>query len=126
MEKNRWVLLLSAIGVLFSGYPTYSTLALGVCPIKESCPFLWGYPVCAYGLILFIILFLSSLAYSFRKDRFNNGIIRFVSVIGILFSVYYSIYDYAKCGGCTYSLLLPTCVYGFVMYLVIFLLSKKS
>jgi hypothetical protein len=125
MKKDVWVLILSIIGVLFSGYLTFTKLVLGVCPIKESCPFLWGYPICVYGLIMFIIVFLASLIYYFKKDTFNKNVIIFVSFVGVLFSIYYTIYDFMICNGCTYSLLLPTCAYGLVVYVLILLFSIK-
>jgi uncharacterized membrane protein len=116
-------LIFSIIGVLFSGYLTISKLVLGVCPLKESCPFLFNYPVCLYGLIMFVTLLLATitLLYIDAKDKLAQQVLKYISILGILFSTYYiyqEIFVLTCPGGCVYSLGIPTCIYGLVMYIV--------
>lgn len=133
MKTNKIIktsLIFSIIGVLFSGYLTISKLVLGVCPLKESCPYLFGYPVCIYGLIMFTILMISSftLAYINNKDKLALALLKYVSILGILFSAYYAYQELfmLTCpGGCVYALGLPTCVYGLFMYMIVAILAWK-
>ncbi|MFA5992365.1 MAG: hypothetical protein WC796_01520 [Candidatus Pacearchaeota archaeon] len=131
-----WTIFIFAlIGVLFSGYMTFVKLFSGVCPITEGCAILLGYPVCIYGLIMFFILFVLICVRLFgvrKKDLESIGGVDkglfYVSLIGFLFSLYFSIKElfFNSCGtifsgNCHYSLGVPSCVYGFVMYLIIFI-----
>jgi len=86
----KTALIFSIIGVLFSGYLTISKIVLGVCPLKESCPFLFNYPVCLYGLILFTTLLLAiiTLTYIDANDKLANKILKYTAIFGILFSWY--------------------------------------
>jgi len=127
MNKNQIIktsLIFSIIGVLFSGYLTISKLVLGVCPLRESCPFLLGYPVCLYGLIMFVALLISSITLLCinTEDKIASKVLLYVSIFGILFSGYYVYQEFfvIQCvGGCIYSLGLPTCVYGLLTYIIV-------
>ena len=129
-RRGVWINFILAIaGVLFSGYLTFSDLILGYCPLTESCPYLFGWPVCIYGFVMFsALLILSGLCLigkcpEKRKKKLSYGVM-VVSGIGILFSGTYSVLELylTPClnGACNYTLLLPSCVYGLVMYVVIF------
>ncbi len=52
--------IISAIGVLFSGYLTFSELTAGKCPIS-GCQSILGLPTCLYGLIMYLVVFVISL-----------------------------------------------------------------
>jgi len=126
MKKNNILvtsLVFSIFGVLFSGYLTFTKFVLGFCPLRESCPFLWGYPVCVYGFIMFFALLVASItSLKHKEDKLALNVLLYVSILGILFSAYYTYQELfvIKCvGGCVYSLGIPTCIYGFVMYLII-------
>jgi hypothetical protein len=64
------------------------------------------------------------------KARTALLIIFIVSICGVLFSGYLSYSElFAKTcpiGGCQYVLGAPSCVYGFIMYTVVFLVSGSS
>lgn len=134
MEKKNflgYILIISIVGVLFAGYLTYRTFFSGTCPLRESCPYYFNLPACVYGLIIYSIILLLTLIVFINKKlqrKLITGIF-YVSIFGILFSAFSSVYEifYLKCAipPCKYSLLLPTCVYGLVMYTAIFLLSKS-
>lgn len=123
------IIIFSLIGLLFSGYLTVGQLLTGTCPIGGGCPFLFGYPVCTYGFIMFAILFLSALILHFKKDdAFNKKILLIVSIIGVLFSLYFAhqeIFIIQCPGGCNWPLLLPTCIYGLIMYAIILYTAFK-
>lgn len=51
---------ISLAGILFSGYLSYSELFVQVCPIG-GCSNLGGIPVCVYGLIMYLAVFIISL-----------------------------------------------------------------
>jgi len=54
------ILLVSLVGILFSGYLTFNEFTKGSCP-AGGCSTLLGLPVCVYGLIMYIILFVAAL-----------------------------------------------------------------
>jgi uncharacterized membrane protein len=129
MNKNiKIIFIFSLIGTLFSGYLTFSKLFTGSCPLTEGCPYFLGYPACYYGFILFTLLLILSILL-FKKENINlMKKIYYISLIGILFSLYSSIKEllYPNClnGICNYSFLIPTCIYGLIMYVLIFINSK--
>ena len=120
------ILLVSLLGVAFSGYLTLGTVLVGSCPLSGECPYFLGYPACDYGLIMFLIIFSSSVA--FLKTKYNPDtlikIILFVSIIGIIFSGYFSITELLNPRP-SYTLLLPSCVYGLAMYVIIAFYALK-
>ena len=122
------IFIFSILGTLFAGYLTFTKLILGVCPLKEPCPFILGEPACVYGLVLYVILLVTSsiLLCKKERDRIREYAIFWVSIAGILFalySTYLEIFTIRCPGGCSYSLLLPTCIYGLTMFLLIFIFS---
>jgi hypothetical protein len=123
--------LISLAGTLFSGYLTASKMVADVCPLNEGCPYLFGYPSCLYGFLIFFSLLVLSLLYLY-KPKNNRNILKTivaVSVFGIVYGVYFSVYDlfFLQCAGgqCQYSLLLPSCIYGTALYAFIFFHSFK-
>lgn len=127
----KYILVVALAGVLFSGWLTYSKVIAGTCPLTEGCPILFGLPTCVYGFIMFgAIMVLAYLLMSNAKKYAGNvKWISSVALFGILFSGYYSFIEimYPSCAikPCAYSLLLPSCVYGFVMYAIVFWLARK-
>jgi len=128
MKKTnlKIILIFSLIGLLFSGYLTFTKLFVGSCPLKEGCPIFLGYPACYFGFLFFLILFILSII-AFKNNIKIVKIIFYISLLAIIFATYSTIKEYTipSClnGKCEYSLLLPTCVYGLIMYLVIFINS---
>ena len=49
------ILIISVAGILFSGYLTYKELKC-----KTSCLTIFKLPVCVYGLVMYLIVFLIS------------------------------------------------------------------
>jgi len=66
MVMNNYLLaifIISICGVLFSGYLSYKELFSNVCSLKgKNCGMkIANIPVCVYGLIMYIIIFIISL-----------------------------------------------------------------
>jgi uncharacterized membrane protein len=111
-------------GILFAGYLTFNNLVKGVCSFGEACPYLWGYPACVYGLILFTILFLTILTLLLRdEDKLTKHLFLYTSILGVLYAGYFAYQDVFNplCGNhCVYQMGLPTCVYGFIVFAAVF------
>ena len=124
------IFIFSLIGVLFSGYLSFTKLILENCPLKEGCPIFLTYPACYFGFGFFLILLILSIL-SFKETSKNKlKTMFYVSLLAIIFAAYSTIKEYAlpSClnGVCDYSLLLPTCVYGLIMYLIIFITTISA
>ncbi|MBU3896984.1 MAG: hypothetical protein KJ697_03585 [Nanoarchaeota archaeon] len=62
MNKQKALIittLISLVGVLFSGYMSYTELIGGTCA-GGGCSILLGLPTCVYGLVMYIIVFVVS------------------------------------------------------------------
>jgi len=55
------IVYISILGLLFSGYLSYSELFKGTCPVGGGCSFLIGLPTCVYGFIMYLVIFIISL-----------------------------------------------------------------
>ncbi len=126
------IFILSIMGVLFAVYLTFTKMILGVCPLTEPCSYFFGQPSCLYGFVLYLILLIISGILVFGKPAKELSLIKtlfWISLIGIIFAITSTIKEafLTPCPGgkCVYSLGLPTCVYGLVMYIIILFLSLK-
>jgi uncharacterized membrane protein len=54
------VFLISIAGLLFSGYLSFSELFRKTCPLG-GCSYMLGLPVCVYGFIMYLAVFIISL-----------------------------------------------------------------
>ena len=124
------IFIFSLIGFLFSGYLSFTKLILGECPLTEGCPTFFDYPACYFGFGFFTILLVLSILLFKKADKTRLKSVFYVSLLAIIFAIYSTIKEYMfpSClnGICDYSLLLPTCVYGLAMYIVIFIMSMLS
>lgn len=50
---------LSLLGILFSGYLSYSEIVNGIC-VLGSCSIVAGLPACVYGFVMFVVIFVIS------------------------------------------------------------------
>ena len=84
---------------------------------------------CFFGM--FLIMFITStLAYTGKLSKLKAAKTNFlVSLLGILFAGYYvtiELWGWVEAGKITlYTLGLPTCAYGLVFYILIFVMSTK-
>ena len=127
------ILILSILGLLFSGYLTFTKIFSGVCAFNEPCPYFLGYPACIYGFGLYLLLFSFSLVLITNKveygPKFIMKTIGIISGIGVLFAGYMTFLEITSPAGILgsgYALILPTCVYGAIMYILILLLAILS
>jgi len=118
-NKQISILILSLIGTLFAGYLAFTKLFSGTCSLTEGCSYFMGYPTCIFGFIFFLILFILSL-FSFKHNTKTPTLI--VSILAILFSGYFTIVDIQQWTG-HYSLGLPSCIYGLILFVLIFILD---
>lgn len=121
------LVLLALAGTLFAGYLSYNKFFAKTCVLTEGCSYLFGIPTCFYGFTLFFLIFILSFSSVMTGIKFGKAI-RFISILGILFSGSFTIYElfFAPINilnGASYSLLLPSCAYGLVFFLVIWILS---
>lgn len=117
-------------GLLFSGYLSAIKLFTSTCAFNEPCPYFLGYPACWYGFFMFLVIFSSATLSLFEKISKNNipKIIATVSFLGILFAGYFTIPEIGRLiSGVQdiYTLGIPTCAYGLVFYIIIFILSVR-
>lgn len=125
-EKLIWALSLS--GVLFAGYLTGVKLLTGTCAFNEGCPLFLGYPTCWYGLAMYVAMTIAaSLALLGKVSPLPAfRIVRAFAGVGVLFSGFYTFQELPKIwreGVSAYLLGLPTCAYGFLVFVTILILS---
>jgi hypothetical protein len=128
MKKKYFLLLFVIAGTLFSGYLATSKFFFGSCPFDSSCPYFLGYPACLYGFGMYLTLLTCTILLFFRKNR--NRIktlltwLFIVSGVGVIFGGYFSIKEllYPDCPYdiCIYILGIPSCVYGWLDFILIF------
>ncbi len=111
--------LLSASGVAFAGYLSFTRMTSGVCAFEEPCPFFLGHPACYTGLALFATALVVSVAALASKVEaaWPLAANAAVAVAGTLFSGRLTIDELAAHSG--YRLGLPTCAYGLVFFVVL-------
>jgi uncharacterized membrane protein len=132
MKNILKILLLSLAGVLFAGYLSFFKIVNETCALSEGCSYFLGFPTCFYGFVMFAVLLIAS--FLLYKGKGNKEqlmkILKGVSLLGILFSAYFGIQElfFRQClgGDCSYALVLPTCVYGLVVYVLVFWLARKG
>ena len=126
----KTMLFLGLAGLLFSGYLSAVKLFSSTCAFNEPCPYLWGWPACWYGFGMFLIIFIAALWGLLRENarRKLTKVIALVSAAGIVFAGYFTLPEMNNLfsGAATgYTLLLPTCAYGLIFYVLIFVLSFR-
>jgi hypothetical protein len=123
------IFFLSLAGVLFSGYLSAIKLFSNTCALNEPCPYFWGYPACWYGFGMFLVLFICSIiVWAKPKAHWANLLRDIIAACGIVFAGYFTLPEISKLldGGSWYTLGLPTCAYGLIFYILIFIFSIKK
>jgi uncharacterized membrane protein len=123
--------VLALAGVLFSGYLSATKLFTGTCAFNESCPYFLGYPACWYGFGMFLAMFIAAIVGLRRvaSARSTAKFVTAVSLLGILFAgsfTWAELSTWLAARNSGYQLLLPTCVYGLVFYIAIFVASAAT
>lgn len=117
-----WATLL---GVAFSGYLSGIKFFNDTCAFSEPCPTFLGYPACYFGFAMFSTMFLISIVGLISPKKFLVWLVSTVSLLGIVFAGYFTIPEIGRlmAGTTNYSLGLPTCSYGLIFFILIFILS---
>jgi len=130
------LIALSIVGILFSGYLSYQNYFSDGCSETlfscggDDAVLIFGQPTCIYGLGMYmVVLILSVLALVRDSKRPLQKAIFVLGLIGVLFAGSLSVYELFVQDKELASL--PACVYGFFIYLAIFIvawlgLSKKN
>lgn len=125
---KKFILLFSFGGLLFAGYLSGVKFFTKTCALGETCPIFLGQPACYFGFGMYLVLFLLSLWWVFGKtnSKLPKGGITAVSFLGILFAGYFTFLELPilyENGFGAFAMGLPTCAWGLLFYLAIFILS---
>ena len=129
MKKHTITLfIISLCGVLFAGYLAGVKVFNKECALDTSCSYFLGLPTCVYGFVMFTILLIASSVLLFKKGAKCQvrllKIIFIIAIIGSCFSLYFAAVEIM--GGVTSALILPTCAYGLIAYVIIFGVSGHA
>ena len=132
MNTSTYKITLSSLTLasfLFSGYLSAIKFFTTTCFLGEPCPYFLGYPACWYGFALFSVLFISNIV-GVIKTTFLNTVAKIqvgVSGVGIVFASYFAIPEiiHAIQGTKTFTLGIPTCAYGLIFFVIIFILALR-
>jgi len=119
------IMVVAICGIIFSGYLTYyNLLGPGCHKAIISCGSnpveILGLPQCVYGLAMYVIVaVLAGLAMRINSRKGLMTSIKVISLIGVLFAASLSYYELFVVETGVSGL--PACVYGFFLYLVIFI-----
>ncbi len=124
----KWAFGLTLAGSLFAGYMSAVKLFSETCAFNETCPYFFGYPACWIGFGMFFIMFLTTIFGLAKKlsDCTVKKILSFISLLGIIFAGRFVVDEFnlwLEQGSLNYSLILPTCAYGLIFYIIIFVIS---
>lgn len=128
---NKSILVLSTLGVAFSGYLSSYKFFSDSCALGETCPYFLGYPSCYYGFAMFLLLTVYSYLVVFNRIETTRGLkaIQFISLVGILFAGYFTVGELPRLfslGLKAYILGLPTCALGLIFFVIIGAISYRS
>lgn len=122
------IFFLTLAGFLFSGYLSLVKLLSNTCALNEPCPYFLGYPACWYGFGMFTVLFILAIISQWKEStKLIYWFQIVVSLIGIIFAGYFTVPEIIRLfnGISAYSLGLPTCAYGLIFYILIFILATR-
>ncbi|QQS60327.1 hypothetical protein IPN41_04435 [Candidatus Falkowbacteria bacterium] len=122
------IFFLTLAGFLFSGYLSLVKLLSNTCALNEPCPYFLGYPACWYGFGMFTVLFILAIISQWKEStKLIYWFQIVVSLIGIIFAGYFTVPEIIRLfnGTSAYSLGLPTCAYGLIFYILIFILATR-
>lgn len=129
--RLRLLFVLSIAGLLFAGYLSGVKFFSEVCALNEQCPYLLGYPVCYYGFAMYAVMTILLTQYFWGALSRSVALyaLSVVSGAGIIFSGYFTLQELPKLaaeGLAAYALGLPTCAYGLLVYIAIFVIALAA
>lgn len=130
MKEGRIKLLavLAVSGIAFSGYLSGVRFFSQTCAFNEGCPYFLGYPACYFGFSAFVLIGIAILMYAVRAMTRGQmlGTVAILSGAGTLFAAYFTIPEMPLIlaeGVGAYMLGLPTCAYGLLAFIAVFVIS---
>lgn len=57
----KTILIISLLGMIFSGYLSYSEIFTKSCALSGGCTSVSGIPACIYGFVMYLVVFIISL-----------------------------------------------------------------
>ncbi len=127
----KTIAYLALVGTLFAGYLSFMKLLTSTCAFNESCPNFLGYSACWYGFAMFLTMLILSVIGLYKKNKretLRRSIIA-VSFLGILFAGWLVIPEIKLLfsnDAPSYAMILPSCAYGLIFYIIIFILSLRA
>lgn len=123
--RIRLLSVLALAGIAFSGYLSSVRFFSETCAFSEPCPYFLGYPACYFGFSLFVLIGIAILMGVLGAMTRNGmlGSILALSGTGVLFAGYFTVPEVASIlteGLPGYTLGLPTCSYGLLVFLGVF------
>lgn len=130
MKYLKTALILSLAGTLFAGYLSATKLFSKSCAFGETCPLFIGYPACYYGLAFFFSILVSTIVALVRKDEGLAPVKRNVAIsaLGTVFAggfVIQEVWAWFTYGFRWYTLGFSTCMYGFVFFVAVLIVSVR-
>ncbi|MFM2383446.1 MAG: hypothetical protein RIQ72_18 [Candidatus Parcubacteria bacterium] len=126
MKKHISILILSIAGLLFSGFLSAVKFFSNTCALGETCPIFLGLPACYFGFAMYLALAILSVFFVTRKSARIRMALIAVSGLGIFFAGYFTGKELPKLfaeGIGSFVLGLPTCAWGLLFYVAIFVLT---
>jgi len=126
-------IFISFVGAIYSFFLVFTTFTRDVCLVSGGCPHLFGLPICLFGFVGFVcILVLSVLVYQSPRSAMGLRALRllyWLSLGGALFALYYLIQELfiLECpqGACKISLWYPSCLYGLIAFVLVFVAARS-
>jgi|WetSurMetagenome_2_1015567.scaffolds.fasta_scaffold330062_2 hypothetical protein len=129
LVKNvKYSIVLTLAGTIFTAYLIAVKIISRNCAFNEPCPEILGITACylsfATFIVMFIIASIGSFTNKYHKQLSLANMI--ISGLGIIFSSHFTIMEieqFFKHESIAYTLLIPTCIYGLIFYVTIFIIS---
>ena len=122
-----FIFWLALSGAIFAGYLSAVRLLTKECALDRPCPYFLGFPACWVGFIVFLFMLgavaLTRMGY---LTAMAAPVLAGFSLLGIIFSGYFTlkeVFAWMRSTEVPKKLVLPSCSYGLVFFIVIFFLS---
>lgn len=124
--------IFSSLGTLYSFILFYPYLLNGGCVFGNTCYTFLEIPICFLGFIgFFLVSILFWMVLLSQEERHQLSLLQkifWITFVGMLFALFYLIQELftQKCfeGTCFFSFEYPSCLVGFVFFLVLFSISR--
>ncbi len=119
---------LTLAGTLFAGYLSMVRLITQECALNRPCPYFLGVPACWFGFAMFLAMFTAALLTHIGYGTVAGATMTFlwISLLGTLFSgvlTLKEVFAWAASTETGKKLVLSSCAYGLVFFVIIFILS---